>query len=134
MELAVQADLSESGTPLVKVGAETWMTGSNTPSGDGLPLLRTSTAAESGEASKRAGAAVISASNNKGAQESVVPRAKTKIGNAAEIRSAEVKVTRRAVDEAYRLPEGQLGLLLVNEQLAHEILVNPEFQARVQAE
>lgn len=29
---------------------------------------------------------------------------------------------------AYRLPEGQLGRLLGNERLAHEILVNPEFQ------
>lgn len=30
----------------------------------------------------------------------------------------------------YRLPEGQLGRFLGNERLAHEILVNPEFQVR----
>lgn len=33
--------------------------------------------------------------------------------------------------EGYLLPEGHLGRLLGNERLAHEILVNPEFQVSV---
>lgn len=39
--------------------------------------------------------------------------------------------TTAAAEEGYQLPEGHLGRLLGNERLAHEILVNPEFQVSV---
>ena len=42
------------------------------------------------------------------------------------------ETTGEGEERGYRLPDGQLGRLLGNERLAHEILVNPEFQVRPQ--